>query len=300
MADRRLQVFHAVAKNLSFTKAAELLFMSQPAVTFQIRQLEEQYNTRLIERGQGRIALTAAGELVLGYAERILALSDELETRLAEMSGEVRGPLMVGACAAVAETLLPPILGEFNAIYPRVQPCLVVHNSETLMERIAAQTLDAAFVEVPPTHPAIAGESCRNDELVLACAPDHPLAGVPSATPKALRDYEFISREKGSGIRAAVDAFFSAGGVPPESLKRIMELGSLEALKSVVASGLGFTIMPRPALEREVLAGVLVAVPLKPSVTRQVHVIRSNDRFVSRLAATFIDFAKQKMRETSS
>ena len=96
MADRRLQVFHAVARHLSFTRAAEALFMTQPAVTFQIKQLEEQFNTRLFERGHGGIALTPAGEMVLEYAERILALSAELETRIGEMTGQMRGPLMVG------------------------------------------------------------------------------------------------------------------------------------------------------------------------------------------------------------
>ena len=115
MADRRLQVFHAVAKHLSFTKAAEALYMTQPAVTFQIKQLEEQYNTRLFERGHGRISLTPAGGVVLDYAERILALSAELDTRLKELTGEVSGLLLVGASKTVAEYLLPRVLGEFKS-----------------------------------------------------------------------------------------------------------------------------------------------------------------------------------------
>ena len=97
MADRRLQVFHAVAKQLSFTKAAEVLFMTQPAVTFQIKQLEEHFNTRLFDRGHGRIALTPAGDVVLGYAEKILGLASEMDVRLSELTGEISGSLMVGA-----------------------------------------------------------------------------------------------------------------------------------------------------------------------------------------------------------
>src|SRR3990170_5696304 len=107
MADRRLQVFHAVAKQKSFTKAAEVLFMTQPAVTFQIKQLEEYYNARLFERGHGKISLTPAGDVVLDYAERILALSAELETRLKEMTGRLSGPLLIGASTTAAECLLP-------------------------------------------------------------------------------------------------------------------------------------------------------------------------------------------------
>src|SRR3970040_1075239 len=132
MADRRLPGFRAVAKHRSFTKAAEALFMTQPAVTFQIKQLEEHFNTRLFERGHGKIALTPAGLLVLDYAERILALSAELDTRVKEMTGEVGGPLLVGASTTIAESLLPQVFGDFKSKYPRVQPRLVVANSETV------------------------------------------------------------------------------------------------------------------------------------------------------------------------
>src|SRR2546430_17385389 len=118
MADRRLQVFHAVAKHLSFTKAAETLFMTQPAVTFQIKQLEEHLNTRLFDRAQGRIALTPAGELAREYAERILALSAELDTRLKELSGHAAGPLVIGASLTVREYGPPPPIGQFWAHFP--------------------------------------------------------------------------------------------------------------------------------------------------------------------------------------
>src|SRR5687767_5080790 len=149
MADRRLQVFHAVAKQLSFTKAAEALFMTQPAVTFQIKQLEERFNTRLFERGHGKIALTPAGNVVLEYAERILALSAELDMRLKEMTGDIGGPLLVGASTTIAEALLPQVLGDFKSKYPRVQPRLIVANSETVENRVAEHTLDIGFIEAP-------------------------------------------------------------------------------------------------------------------------------------------------------
>src|SRR5512140_2594406 len=106
MADRRLQVFHAVAKHLSFTKAAEALFMTQPAVTFQVRQLEEQFGTRLFDRAQGRITLTPAGQVAFEYAARILALSGELDARLRELGRQASGPLLIGASTTLAEYLL--------------------------------------------------------------------------------------------------------------------------------------------------------------------------------------------------
>src|SRR3979409_1203907 len=126
MADRRLQVFHAVAKHLSFTKAAEALFMTQPAVTFQIRQLEERFNTRLFDRAHGPISLPQAVLMTLEYPERSLALSTELDTRLKELTGQVAGPLLIGASTTIADFLLPQVLGEFKARFPAVLPRLVV------------------------------------------------------------------------------------------------------------------------------------------------------------------------------
>src|SRR6187549_2804957 len=111
MADRRLQVFYTVARHLSFTRAADQLFMTQPAVTFQVKQLEEQFNARLFERNYGKIALTPAGRLVMDYAERILGLSGEMETRVAELTGAVAGPLTLGASTTIAEFILPRVLG---------------------------------------------------------------------------------------------------------------------------------------------------------------------------------------------
>src|SRR2546423_1849900 len=116
MADRRLRVFHAVAKHLSFTKAADALFMTQPAVTFQIKQLEESFNARLFDRAHGGVTLTAAGVMALDYAERILALSGELEARLKDMSGQVAGSLLIGGSMTIGEYLLPQLIGALKGL----------------------------------------------------------------------------------------------------------------------------------------------------------------------------------------
>lgn len=297
MADRRLQVFHAVAKHLSFTRAADALFMTQPAVTFQIKQLEEQYSTRLFERRHGSISLTPAGELVLSYAEKILALSDEMETRLGEMTGEMRGPLLVGASTTIAEFMLPRVLGEFNALYPQVRARLIVANSESIESRVAEHTLDVGLIEAPAKIVGLNSQICCEDELQVICAPDYPLAGMASVTPKTLVDYEYISREPGSGTREITDAYFRENDVPADRLKTQMELGSPEALKGVVATGLGFAIVSRAVVAKEVQLGALAAVPLQPSLTRNLYLVYPQDRFQSRLTSTFIDFTKSKLRE---
>lgn len=297
MADRRLQVFHAVAKHLSFTRAADALFMTQPAVTFQIKQLEEQYSTRLFERRHGSISLTPAGELVLSYAEKILALSDEMDTRLSEMTGEMRGPLLVGASTTIAEFMLPRVLGEFNALYPQVRARLIVANSESIESRVAEHTLDVGLIEAPAKLSGLTSVICCEDELRAVCAPDYPLAEMKSVSPQVLSEYEFISREPGSGTREITDTYFRSHKIKPESLKTQMELGSPEALKGVVATGLGFAIVSRAVVEKETQLGELISIPLDPPLKRSFHLIHPQDRFQSRLIATFIDFAKSKLKE---
>lgn len=297
MADRRLQVFHAVAKHQSFTRAADALFMTQPAVTFQIKQLEEQYGTRLFERRHGSIALTPAGELALQYAERILALSDEMDTRIGEMTGEMRGSLLVGASTTIAEFLLPRILGEFNALYPQVRARLIVGNSEFIESQVSDLTLDVGLIEAPAKLNGLTSFACCEDELRAVCAPDYPLANLASVKPRVLADYEYISREPGSGTREVSDAYFLANKVSLERLKLQMELGSPEALKGVVATGLGFAIVSSVVVAKEVRLGELVAVPLDPPLKRNFYLVHPKDRFQSRLTATFIEFARQQLRE---
>jgi DNA-binding transcriptional LysR family regulator len=299
MADRRLQVFHAVAKQLSFTKAADALFMTQPAVTFQIKQLEEHLNARLFDRGHGRIALTPAGDLVLDYAERILGLSSELETRLAEMTGQMRGPLLVGASTTIAEFMLPPILGEFNAHYPQVRSRLTVANSETIEHRIAEHSLDIGLIETESRLAGLQSEVCCDDELQVICTPDYPLAKFAEIEPQTLLDYEFISREPGSGTREVTDAYLRLAGIEPERLKTQMELGSPEALKGVVGTGLGFAIVSRASFAKERQLGSLVAIPLKPRLTRTLSLVYPKEKFRSRVVNTFIEFAKKKLKEIS-
>jgi len=295
MADRRLQVFHAVAKHLSFTKAAEALFMTQPAVTFQIKQLEEHFNTRLFERGHGRITITPAGQVVMEYAEQILALSAELDTRLKEMTGEVAGLLLIGASTTIAEFLLPKVLGEFKSGYPKVMPRLFVANSETVESRVAARTLDIGFIESPSHLQGVTSDVCCEDELMVVCAPGHALARLKSVDPGQMVQYPYISREPGSGTREVVDRYFQRAGVEPEALDVVMELGSPEALKGLVATGLGFTIMSRATVSNEMRLGQLASVPLAPRLIRNLSVVYSREKFRSRLANTFIEFAKQRL-----
>jgi DNA-binding transcriptional LysR family regulator len=297
MADRRLQVFHAVAKQMSFTKAAETLFMTQPAVTFQIKQLEEHFNARLFERGHGKVALTPAGEVVLEYAERILSLSAELETRVREMTGRLSGPLLIGASTTIAEFLLPRVLGEFKSVHPDVQPRLTVANSETIENRVAEHTLDLGLIEAPSHLPALETEVCCEDELQVIVPAKHPLAKLKSVAPKQLVQYPYVSRETGSGTREFTDLYFRKAGIAAGELQVVMELGSPEALKGVVGTGLGFAIVSKATVAKEQRLGELVAIPLTPRLMRSLSLVYPREKFRSRLLNTFVEFAKARLRE---
>jgi DNA-binding transcriptional LysR family regulator len=296
MADRRLQVFHAVAKQLSFTKAAEVLFMTQPAVTFQIKQLEEHFNTRLFDRGHGRIALTPAGEVVLGYAERILGLSSEMDVRLSELTGEISGSLMVGASTTIAEFMLPGILGEFKSTYPNVRTRLIVGNSESIENRVMEHTIDIGFIESLSHEPNLACEVCCDDELVVICHPRFPLARHKELTPQKLLEHSFISREPGSGTREFTENYLRHSGIALDQMNVVMELGSPIALNGVVETGLGFAIASRASVSKEQRLGDIVAIPLKPRLIRTLSMIYPKEKFRSQLVATFVEFASGRLR----
>jgi DNA-binding transcriptional LysR family regulator len=299
MAERRLQVFHAVARNLSFTQAAEQLCMTQQAVTFLVRQLEEHLNVRLLRRNRGRLELTPAGELALDYASRILALSEELESRVGDMTGEIGGTLLLGASPTVAEFYLPQILAEFRVIYPRVQAQMAVSYSETILNRVANNTIDLGLVSSRNVQPNLAGGSleviCQH-ELMLICSTMHPMASAKQVAACDVACERLICREPGSSTRKGTDNYFLSNGLPPEDLNVIMELGSPESIKAVVESGLGVSILPRVAIAKELRLGTLCALQLVPKLERNLFVALPESPYRSQLVGTFAEFATSRMR----
>lgn len=291
MAERRLQVFQAVVKHGSFTRAAEHLFMTQPAVTFQIKQLEEHFDTRLIDRGHGKISLTAAGEIVLAYTERILGLSAELDTRVAELTDELAGQLKIGVSTTIAAYWLPPLLEAFKKRHPQVLPRVVVGNSRLTEERVAARDLDIGLIEIVTDQGTIERRSAARDELMVICAPDHPLSRFERLAARELLAHPFIDRDPGNAVRQLADEFFEAAGIAGSEITLYAELGSLAAVKQLAAAGPGFAIASRRAIARDLGEGRLVAIPLEPALYTPLEVILPRDKFRSRLIGTFADFA---------
>jgi len=292
VADRRLQVFHAVAKVSSFTRAAESLHMTQPAVTHQIRQLEEELGTRLFDRANNRISLTGAGEEVFAYASRILGLYGEMQESVKALTGERAGLVTLGASTTVAEYMLPELLGEFRRRFPDVRIRLRVANTDAVVAMVADNEIDLGVVEGAVDNRTLLVEECRRDELQVLVPPEHPLAAQDSVAPADLLGWPFLFREDGSGTRSVIERYLEEHGIDVAQLERPFELGSTEAIKGAVRAGTGVSILSGATLEKEIRLGLLAVRPLAPRLERPYWFVRQRQMFRTRLMDELYQFAR--------
>ncbi len=274
--------------------------MTQPAVTFQIKQLEEQFNTRLFDRGHGRVTLTPAGELVMAYAERILGLSEELEARVGELTDELSGVLHLGTSTTIAAYWLPWLLEGFKRRYPRVVPRVSVGNSQMIEGRVMDRSLDVGLIEIITDQPTLERRHLGQDELNVIVAPGHPLTFEKAVSAEQLAAHPLLHREPGNGIRDLVDQFLLNAGIPYEDLNVTAELGSLSSVKHMASAGLGVAVASRAAIGRELKAGQLAAIPLDPPLYTPLEVILLKDKFRSRLVNTFADYVADEIPRLAS
>lgn len=292
MTDRRLKVFHTVARLLSFTKAADALHMTQPAVTFQIRQLEEHLNTRLFDRTHNRVALTDVGEVVYNYAEKIFGLYLQMENTVKEMTGEISGILTLGASTTVAEYMLPSLIGSFKQHYPNVNIRLRVSNSEGIISMLENNNIDLAVIESSVSNKNLIVEECRSDELVVIVYPSHPLAEKKTLTAQEIYQYAFVCREEGSGTREVVKQYFADQGIDLNMLNVCLELGSPEAVKGAVEAGMGISILSLSTVNKELQLGSLVVIPLDPPLLRPLSFVRQRHKFRLQAMEELLTYAK--------
>ncbi len=292
MSDRRLQVFYRVARALSFTRAAESLSMSQPAVTFQVRQLEEDFGTRLFDRSHNKISLTPAGRAVFDYAERIFTLYDEMEQAVQAMTGENRGTVTIGASTTIAEYMLPALFGDFRDAYPQVRLRLQVGNTEEVVAQVADNSIELGIVEGAVHNKHLLVEPCRIDRLVAVVPPDHDLASAERLPARRIADFPCIFREQGSGTRSVFAQYLREQGMDEADLDNALELGSTEAIKGAVEAGMGLSVVSEATVAKELALGSLCALPLEPPLTRDFSFVRQRQKFRSRLGEALFEFAR--------
>ncbi len=300
MADRRLQVFYTVAKLLSFTKAAETLHMTQPAVTFQVRQLEDHFDTRLFDRTHNRVALTEAGRKAYEYAEEIFSLYAEMENTVKELTGDVSGALTLGASTTIAEYMLPALLRGFTMEFPDINLRLKVSNTEGIVSMVENSMIDLGVVEGPVTNKNLLVEVCRVDQLAVVVPPGHELAESRPVRLEQVMNYPFICREEGSGTREVIMDHMIKLGLDRNNLNVSLELGSPESIKGAVEAGMGISIASVATLEKELKLGTLVAVPLDPPMQRSFSFVRQRQKFRLRAMEKLLDYARAYCSDASN
>jgi DNA-binding transcriptional LysR family regulator len=284
---RQLKVFVAVVRNGSYTRAAEELCLTQPAVSMQVKQLESQLDIPLLEQLGKKIYMTEAGEEVYHYSRVISQQLDELETVLTNLKGMEHGKLKISV-ATTANYFAPSLLGIFCQRFPGVTVILDVTNRKSLIRQLVENEVDLVIMGRPPAEVEVESGGFMENPLVIIAPPSHPLANKKRIKLKTLEDEVFLVREKGSGTRSAMENFFKEHKI---AITTGMEVSSDEAIKQSVQAGLGLGLMSRDAVEMELNLGKLVILDVeKMPIMRHWYVMHRKGKRLSVITQAFKDF----------
>lgn len=285
----RLWIFMQVVECGGFSAAAKKLYMSQPSVSNQVRQLESSLKVTLIDRSGARIRPTAEGEVLLDYGKRVFLLADEAVNAIQQVSGLQSGKLVVGGSTTVGTYLLPQLIARFRKRFPAIECDIVVGNAEYVMEQLVNGEVGLAVLAERPPAPQVTVEQILTDRLVLICAVDHPLAGkqVPAAELAAER---FLLRERGSSTRDLQEK--TLDGWELTEVARSEAWGP-ETLKQSVVAGLGIALISEHAVAHELADERLRAIDVEPELpSRQILVAQRRDRLLSPAERTFMQLLR--------
>ncbi len=286
---RQLHIFRIVAETGNITAGAERLHISQPAVSKHIHDLESELGAPLLDRHPRGVTLTAAGEVLLRHARRMQALQKDARDELASLKGVNSGRLAIGASTTIGSYLLPAALERFHRTNPGIRISLVVENTHHIQAQLLDYALDVGLTEGFVDPDSFDAEVFARDRLIPVTSPKfkqaHKIRDLPM-----LAELPCIQREKGSGTRAVVERAFAQHSARPSTL---MSLGNAEAIKRIVASGLGYTVISELAVTEELSDGRLVRLPVRElTITRPLHLVRLKERSKSPALAAFVDLLR--------
>jgi DNA-binding transcriptional LysR family regulator len=294
----QLRVFAAVAQTGSATHAGDRLRISQPAVSKQLSELEQNLGIALFDRLPRGMRLTDAGERLYLHAQRILSSEDAAETELAELLGLGRGRLSIGASTTIGSYLLPSVFGRFNRAHPDVELNLEIANTAVIQAAVLNNHVDLGLTEGFVSSDALDVEVVSHDEMVAVSAPDHEAAIRGSLSATEFCDYPLIMRESGSGTRDVIEAALAERSI---SVHPLMSLGGTEAVKNAVASGMGVAIVSRLTVQLELQAGSLREVQLPDfRIRRALHLLRLKGKHLSPSTSAFVDLLHERLTPYSS
>ena len=296
MDTRQLAAFCAVVEHSSFSQAADQLGVTQPAVSLQIRSLEQRIGQQLLDRSGRRVEPTEAGLRLYRGAQRLLALEQQVLAELGEEAeGELKGKLEIGASTGPGGSVLPVVLGEFQQLHPLVHVALTVSDTHTVVEQVGRRELEIGVVGVASRQRGVSYEPLYRDEVVLAVPPDHKRAGK-SMTLEELKVEPLVLMQEGAGIRQMIDDELRELGLRLRDLNVKLELGLQESARAAVLAGVGATFISRIAIEGDLDAGTLAVARvqgLEPA--RDVQLVRASGRAETRIAQEFVAFARERL-----
>lgn len=289
---RQLRIFEAVARTRSFTRASAELHLTQPAVSMQIKLLEEATGTVLLERVKKQLFLTEAGRLLQRHAGEFRRQFEALESDLASLKGAEAGTLHL-TVPGTANAFTTRYIAEFRRRHPAIRFQLSIANRAGLLKAIEENSTDLAIMGLPPAHAGLVSERFMNNPLVVIAAPDHPLASrTRRVALKTLMEHEFVVRETGSGTRNAVERFCGEHDI---ELQSIMEVSSNDSIKQTVAAGLGLGIVSLHTLEAELALGTLAVIRVQHfPIMRHWYLVHREDKQLSPVSEAFHRFVREE------
>jgi len=292
----QVQVFCAVAKHLSFSMADEELFITQPAVSQQVKALERQLNVKLFERVGHKLFLTEAGEAVLTHCQAMLTARAEMEQTLAMLRGSGRGRLALGANTTGGMYVAPAIARAFRDVSPEVEATLQIETTNRILDRVMQNMIDVAIVTGPVQDGRFAIRDLCPDEVCLVVSPSHPFAARASVTPAEVAAEDFAVPEPGSRTRVLIEEAFLSRG---HRLRVTMQLPGTEAVKKAVEANLAVAMVSRYSVPREVSLGVLARVAIDGLVIeRPIQILHRKGKHLSPLVRRFLSFAVEQVAES--
>ena len=290
----RLKVCRAVAQHLNFRKAADQLFLTQPAVTLQIQALENELGVRLFDRAGGKVSLTPQGKILLNHANKLASIAAQAERELGTTQGTVSGELSLGVSTTIAQYVLPKLLGAFLAEHPQVQFSLRSGNTAEIVQLLLDGKVSAGLIEGPAQERGVHTEPFMDDELVLIAPREFESARISRAQ---LQRLPLLMREQGSGSRRVVETALDKAGLKSKSFQKVMDLDSTEAIKSAVEAGLGVGFVSRWAISKELELGTLQVVAVGDlRITRHFTIITRTGPAPQGPADALRTFALQRAR----
>ena len=286
----QLYVFQMVATHLSFSRAAEAMGITQPAVSIQVQELEKFLGIKLFHRRPRGLRITEAGDAVLAYAQQIFLLSGQLIDTIQEMEGLRTGHLVLGASSTPGEYILPLVVGRFRQIYPGIQVELVIGNTCTIMQRILDRHMDLGMIsgQVEEYSSELEILEFQEDDIVLVAAPSHPVNDLVRPSAEQVLTLGLVAREQGSATRLAAERQFRNLGTVP---RIAVELGSNQAVKQAASAGGGIGIISRLGITAELNAGMLKVLDVEGwECRRPLTLIQPKDRYLSPSQRAFRDF----------